>query len=245
MRHFAVLQHTYSEFLGLIENQLEKRDIGFDYFRPFVGQDLPGSAVQFDALFTLGGAGPTSDRAAHPWIDAELRLIERFRVARKPVVGIGFGALLLAEQSGGVALAYPRDVAGWVTAHKASAGEGDRLAEALDGRKVLVLHHGSVRLPDDLRPSLVDDAGEWLAVRPDPTSYALLFRPELKPGMLEDIIMEGGRRVPANIGELLAQARERWEETQRTTDDVLVALVRELGLMAERRKPPVFKLKVE
>ena len=62
MKQFAVVQHTYSEFLGLIENQLEKRDIGFAYFRPFVGQDLPGSAGQFDALFVLGGQATPSDQ---------------------------------------------------------------------------------------------------------------------------------------------------------------------------------------
>ena len=38
MQNYCVVQHTYSEFLGLIERQLEKRDIGFSYYRPFVGQ---------------------------------------------------------------------------------------------------------------------------------------------------------------------------------------------------------------
>lgn len=35
MKHFAVVQHSYSEFLGIVESQLEKRDIGFSYFRVF------------------------------------------------------------------------------------------------------------------------------------------------------------------------------------------------------------------
>lgn len=246
MKRFAVVQHTYSEFLGLIENQLEKRDIGFEYFRPFVGQALPGSAVQFDALFLLGSDRPTSDRTACPWIEEELRLIERFKAARKPVVGIGGGALLVAEAlGGGTALASPLDTARWVTAQKTPAGEGDALADVLDGQTVLALHHGSVRLPESVAPILVDDTGGWLAIRPDPMSYALLFRPELKPGMIEDMIMEDGRRVPDNIGELLVQARERWDDTQRITGAVIVALVRELQLMAERRRPPVFRLRVE
>lgn len=42
MKNYCVVQHSYSEFLGLIESQLEKRDIGFSYYRPFVGQDSPG-----------------------------------------------------------------------------------------------------------------------------------------------------------------------------------------------------------
>jgi hypothetical protein len=50
MKRFAAVQHSYSEFLGAIEKQLENRGIGFTYFRPFTGQSLPASALQFDAL---------------------------------------------------------------------------------------------------------------------------------------------------------------------------------------------------
>ena len=245
MKHFAVVQHTYSEFLGLIENQLEKRDIGFNYFRPFVGQSLPGTAVQFDALFLLGSDRPTTDRERCPWIAEELALIERFRSAGKPVVGIGFGGLLVAEAAGATPRRTPKDAARWAVACKTDAGEGDALAEAMDGRPVLVLHHGGAELPGNLAPVLVDEHGHWLAVRPDATSYGLLFRPELKPGMLEDMIMEAGRHVPDGLSELLAEARDRWDETQQTTDTAIVALVRELDLMRERRKPPIFKLNVE
>jgi hypothetical protein len=60
--------------------------------------------------------------------------------------------------------------------------------------------------------------------------------------MLEDMIMEEGRPLPENIGELLATARAEWGETQRTTDAVVAALVQALDLMRERRKMPVFAL---
>ena len=85
----------------------------------------------------------------------------------------------------------------------------------------------------------------WLAIRPDENTYGLLFRPEMKPGMLEDIIMEDGHNPPPNIGELLGEARMNWGEMQEVTDKVVVALVSELGLMRERRKTPIFSLKVE
>ena len=245
MQYYAVVQHTYSEFLGLIEKQLEKRDIGFSYYRPFVGQDLPGSALQFDALFLLGGAYPTVDREHCPWVDDERRLIEIFLKARRPVVGIGFGALLVAEHAGATPLAEPFHNAYWTTAHATAAGKGDALAQAVDGRRVLVMYHGAAQLPGGLEPIVVDDSGRWIAVRPDPLCYGMLFRPEVKPGMLEDIIMEAKREVPPNMDELLSTTRQEWDNMQRTTDLVLVALVKELSLMQERHKPPVFNLKVE
>lgn len=244
MKRFAVVQHTYSEFLGLIENQLEKRDIGFHYFRPFVGQELPGSAAQYDALFLLGGRTPIADRKANPWVDDEIRLIEIFRQAQRPVVGLGFGALLIAAHTGAQSLAEPFHQAYWTLAHKTAAGAGDALAEAVHGRRVLVMYNGAAALPAGVEPLLVDDDGRWLAIRPDKLTYGLLFRPELKPGMIEDMIMEAKRHTPDNIGELLAQARAEWAGMQALTEQVIVALVTELDLMTERRKMPVFNLEI-
>lgn len=245
MKNYLVVQHTYSEFLGLVESQLEKRDIGFSYFRPFVGQELPGSAAQFDGLWLLGGAWPLTDEEHNPRLDDELNLIRIFRRADRPVVGLGMGGLLVAAEAGGTPVAEPAHTARFVTARRTAAGAGDPLAEDMDGRRLLVMYHGDVQLPPDLEPVLVDEQGHWLAVRPDPLTYGLLFRPEMKPGMLEDIIMESGHNPPPHIGELLAEARTEWNAMQETTALVLKGLVTALSLMQERRKMPVFNLKVE
>lgn len=242
MKQFLVVQHTYAEFLGGVEKQFEDRGIGFAYFRPFTGQSLPASALQYDALWLLGGAYPVSDPAHWPWLNDELRLIAAFQRARRPVVGLGAGGLLLAQAAGGTAHAEPAQRAYWTTARKTAAGRDDPLAGAVDGRKVLVMVEGRVDLPPDIEPVLTDDAGEWIAVRSGKTAYGMLFRPELKPGMVEDMIMEEGRPLPDNISEVLEEARTQWHESQRTTDRVIAALVSALDLMQERRKMPVFKL---
>lgn len=41
MRRVLAIQHTFSEFLGALEPQLEARGIGFSYVRPAVGEDVP------------------------------------------------------------------------------------------------------------------------------------------------------------------------------------------------------------
>ena len=245
MKNYCVVQHTYSEFLGLIESQLEKRDIGFSYYRPFVGQDMPGSAAQFDGLWLLGGAWPLTDAEHNPQVPDELALIDVFRRSNRPVIGLGMGGMLVALQAGGTARREPAYRAEFVTAHKTAAGTGDALAEAVDGRRVLVLVHGSVDLPEGLEPTLVDDEGRWLAVRPDRLTYGLLFRPEMKPGMLEDIIMEARHNPPPNMGDILGEARLEWQGMQEVTNQIVAGLVTELSLMQERRKMPVFSLKLE
>lgn len=244
MKQFLVVQHTYSEFLGTIERQLESRDIGFVYQRPFTGQNLSGSALQYDALWVLGGAHPVTDHGSCPWLDDELQLIGAFQRAKRPVVGVGFGGLLVAQFHGSTVRSDPLHNAYWTTARKAAAGQNDPLAEAVDGRRVLVMTNGGAELPPEIAPMVVDDEGNWLAIRPDELTYGMLFRPELKPGMLEDMIMEEGRPVPENIGELLDEARLLWSESQVTTERVVAALVTALDLMRERRKARVFALNV-
>jgi GMP synthase (glutamine-hydrolysing) len=243
MIRFVAVQHTFAEFFGALEPQLESRGIGFTYLRVVTGQDVIGSALQHDALWLLGGAYPVTDSEHCPWVADELRLIGAFQKARRPVIGLGFGAHLVALAAGGTAHAVPLHDAYWTTAHAAEAGRNDPLAQAIAGRKVLVMANGRVDLPAGIAPVAVDDAGRWIAVRPDPLTYGLLFRPELKPGMIEDMVMEEDRPVPDDVGELIETARERWEQTQETIELVMVALVQALDLMRERRKMPVFTLK--
>lgn len=242
MKRFLVVQHSYSEFLGGVEAQLESRDIGFSYVRPFTGQAFPASALQFDALWLLGGACPVCDGARSPWVADELRLVSAFRRARRPVVGLGFGGLVVAVAAGGTPHATPAHRACFTTAHRPAAATGEPLAEALAGRRLLVMVNGRADLPAGVAPILVDDQGDWIAVRPDPLTYGLLFRPELKPGMLEDMVMEEGRETPEHIGELIAGLRAEREAQQRSQDLTVAALVATLDLMRERKKPRVFAL---
>ena len=244
MKRFMLIQHTYPEFLGMIEKQLESRNIGFQYHRPFLGADLPATASQHDALWLLGGAYPVNDEAACPWVAQELRLITNFKKMRRPIVGIGFGALLLVQHAGGEVSDEPYFNAYWTTCHKTEAGRDDPLAKAVDGKKVLVMYNGSAKLPAGMAPIVVDDDGNWLAIRPDELSYGMLFRPEIKPGMIEDMMMEDNRPLPDHIADILAEARMNWTVGQQTSAEISLALVTALDLMTERHKMPVFNLNV-
>jgi len=159
--------------------------------------------------------------------------------ARRPAVGLGCGGLLVAMAGGGRLHEDTGQRAYWTTARATAAGAGDPVAQALDGRQVLVVANGRVDPPGEAEPLVVDEAGEWIVLR-DGLAYALLCRPEMKPGMIEDMIMEEDRPLPADIDAVLAQSRTQWQDTQRTTDLVAAALVSALDLMRERRKPPVF-----
>lgn len=243
MIRFLAVQHSFSEFLGAFEPELEARDIGFTYLRPVTGQDVFANARQFDSLWLLGGAWPVDDTEHCPWIADEVRLVQAFEKAGRPVVGLGFGAHVIALAHGGAPQPLPVHFARWTTAHATDAGRDDPVARAIDGRRVLAMANGDVSAPAGVEPVAVDADGAWLVLRPSTRTYALRCRPELKPGMIEDMIMEDDRPVPEDIGALLDEARRNWAETQETTHRVAAALVSALGLMDESRKAPTILLR--
>ncbi|MFA9459852.1 type 1 glutamine amidotransferase [Thiohalorhabdus methylotrophus] len=246
MRQFFVIQHSHHEFLGTIEKQLEHREIGFVYIRPFLGQSVPGTPQDKDALFLLAGPMDPTEKDDFPYLTEEEFLAGQFLKNDQPVVGIGLGAQLLAEHYGGAASEDPELTAEFVTARKTEAGEGDALAEELDGQEVFLWHAGSVTLPEGVAPTLVDERDRWLAFRPHPMAYALLFRPEIKPGMIEDMVMED-RPCPEGVGNLLEYSRASWGagRMQAVTDKVVMALVKELALMQPHaQEGPGYELNV-
>lgn len=240
MKRILAVQHTFAEFLGALEPQLEAREIGFTYVRPAAGQDVHGTPSQFDGLFLLGGAYPAADREHCPWLDDELRLVRAFEKARRPVAGFGLGAQVLAAAHGARLSREPEHLAFFARA--CALHPDDPVGQAIDGRRVLVMANGSAELGSDSEVVAADEQGGWIAFRCGALSYGLLFRPELKPGMLEDMAMEEGRPVPGSLGELIGTARAEWDAMQETTARVAAALVAALGLMDERKKSPVFIL---
>lgn len=237
MKRLLCIQHTYAEFLGALEPQFEGRGIGFNYVRTVSGQDVAGTPTQYDSLWLLGSAHAAADAQACPWVEDEKRLVRAFQNARRPVVGLGGGAHVLAAANGAVLSMLPEHDAAFTTARALDAD--DPLAQAVDGRRVLVMACGSASLPEGAHAVVADADGRCIAFRCGPSAYGLLFRPELKPGMLEDMAMEENRPVPAHMGTLIEAAREEWPQMQETCARVAAALVSALGLMDERRKPPV------
>jgi GMP synthase-like glutamine amidotransferase len=239
MRRFLAIQHSYAEFFGALEAQWEARGIGFQYLRTVAGQDVGGTPSQFDALWLLGAAYPAADAAHCPWVEDEIRLARAFRKARRPVVGLGGGAHVLAASHGARLDARPEHDAYFT---EARALADDPVAAAIDGRRVLVMVNGGAELHAPLVPVAADHDGRCIAFRAGTLEYGLVFRPELKPGMLEDMVMEEDRPVPESIGALIETARECWPQMRETTARVAAALVGALGLMEERHKPPIIPI---
>jgi len=109
MKTLCVLQHVEAEYLGLLEDHFEARNIRFRYCRPFTpGASIPTSAEEYDGLILLG-AGPKGIVSGDliPSLGAELRLTRDFLDRGLPVIGIGIGACILTTAAGGGAEEAP------------------------------------------------------------------------------------------------------------------------------------------
>lgn len=92
----ALLHHRPADGPGRIDDWLAWRGLPSQRYPLYRDARLP-SLDDFDLLVLLGGPPEATAGAALPWLDAERRLLEASLGAGKRVLGLGFGARLVAE----------------------------------------------------------------------------------------------------------------------------------------------------
>ena len=186
----AVVQHNSAEYLGLIEDHLEGRQIRFRYHRPFTqGGRLPQAREWAEGLVLLGGGplGAVPGPARLPTFDAEVALTATALAGGVPVLGIGLGALILCKAAGGGL--SPAPLAFDVTTATRTAD--DALAGYLPARYPLVRYgRDEPVLPPAARVLAVDEAGNPALFQVGERAFGFAGNPGIKSAIIEDLIME-------------------------------------------------------
>ena len=227
----AVIQHTAAEYLGLIEDHLEMRGIGFRYFRPFTsGSRLPRIEETSAGMVLLGGGpwGTAPGAAQLPWLEAEIELVAAALAASQPVVGFGLGAQILALAGGGSA------VAGTLTLDVGTATRTveDALGGLLPASYPLVRYgRDTVSLPAGARMLAHDERGGWALFQLGERAFGFAGHPGIKSAIIEDLIMEFPQ-APPETAAALAALRDVQEQVETALAAVMAGLVRVLGLMS-------------
>lgn len=222
----AVLQHTEAEYLGLIEDHFEGRNIRFRYFRPFAhGGTLPMMAQGFDGLILLGG-GPYGVVSGWvlPSLGPELRLAKEFLAEGKPVLGIGLGAVILAVAAGGGALDAPLRM----EVVEAQPESGTWLCET--GPFPLALYLRDAPLPPENATILARTAAGEPVVWEAGRALGFLGHPGAKRGMVEDLAMEFAE-TPEQLLDGLTALGAAQAEIAEALGPLVTALVARLGWM--------------
>jgi GMP synthase-like glutamine amidotransferase len=214
-----VFQHTSAEYLGLIEDHLEGRNIRFRYCRPFAGKNpFPKADGLADGLMVLGGGpwGSAGDRNV-PTLDQEVSLVKACLQAEKPVVGIGLGAQILALAAGGRSESRPLEF---------SAGRARRVKEgALSGylpaEYPLAIYMRDWPVPPSGAQVLaVDERERPVLWQLGEQALGFVGHPGLKVAMVEDLVMEF-EELPQDIEPGLTKLRA----AQRSIEDALVPIM--------------------
>lgn len=225
MKTLWVLQHTEAEYLGLIEDHLEGRNLRFRYLRPFApGGTVPPAPGATDGLILLGG-GPYGVVSGDilPSLGPELRLTRGFLDAGLPVFGIGLGALILCAAGGGGVEEAPLRF--------------DVLDAEISGLDAAPRHmpmacylRDAPRLCPGMTPVATGPGGEVLGFGVGTNSLGLLGHPGMKRGMAEDLVMEFAETPEDTLTGLDRLARAQGE-IAKALGPFMVALVRHCGWM--------------
>jgi GMP synthase-like glutamine amidotransferase len=233
MKTLCVLQHVEAEYLGLMEDHFEGRNIRFQYCRPFTpGAIVPANADDYAGLVLLG-AGPKGVVSGDliPSLGPELRLTRDFLRRQLPVIGIGAGACILTSAAGGGA----DDVPLRFTVETAQRVASDALSGHLPRNfPVAVYMRDRPALPVGTKVLAESTSHEPLVFQVGENCFGFLGHPGAKSAMIEDLIMEF-EEVPDAPAETLAELRIVQGEIAAALGEIMVGLVEKTALMPPSR----------
>lgn len=224
MKTIWVLQHTEAEYLGLMEDHFEGRNLRFRYLRPFApGGIVPEKPGNADGLILLGG-GPYGLVSGHilPSLGPELRLTRAFLEAGLPVLGIGLGALILCVAGGGGVAEAPL---------RFEIVNSEVSLDAAPQHVPLACYLRDRPVPgDDMRVVMAGPSGEVMGFTVGEKSLAILGHVGMKTGMAEDLIMEFAE-TPEDTLTGLAQLSAAQVEIAEALGPLMVSIVERCGWM--------------
>ncbi|MDY7117716.1 type 1 glutamine amidotransferase [Halomonas sp. SSL-5] len=110
--HVHLLQHAPHQGPARLADWLTSMGHSHTVFHLDAGE-LPPKPGDGDALVLLDGPEGPMDTDRLPWLKGERKLVERALNGHRPLLGIGFGARLIAEALGGVVAQGTFAETGW------------------------------------------------------------------------------------------------------------------------------------
>lgn len=179
-RRVLVLQHAVSENLGTIEDALIASGVAFEYVRTFEGQHVPGDIDGSFGLIVMGGPMGVYETDRFPFLNQEMKLIETFLKAQRPILGVCLGSQLLASALGAKVRRGKRKEIGWFPVELTPDSTHDRLWSGQPSRFAAYHWHGDIfELPKEAVPLASSDITPVQSFRYGDQAYGILFHLEV------------------------------------------------------------------
>ena len=237
MKLLTIFQHTSADYLGLMEDHFEGRNIGFRYYRPFTesGRVPPFSEVG-DGLVLLGGGpwgsagagGSTGTRDA-PSLAEEVKFTRACFMQGIPILAIGLGAQILCLATDGSVEPAPLVF----TCDNAVRVDDNALNGYMPEEYPNPVYMRDCPVPPDYAKILAEDGqGRPAAFQIGDNVLGFTGHPGFKRGMAEDLVMEF-EEVPDNAGAMLAEMGRRKVEIEDALVPMMTGIVQITGLMKQ------------
>lgn len=191
---WVVVQHVAYDGRGGIDPALRRAGLDAVDRRPFAGDPLP-AVSELSGLIVLGAPAGSADANAPEHLVHERQLIREAVERELPVLGICFGAQLLAVALGGNVVTDGRLEIGMGSATLTDAGRADPVLSAVgETATVLHWHRDAYTLPPGAVRLATSDGHVEQAFRFGAKTYGLQFHVEINAGLAVVI----GDQMPAD-----------------------------------------------
>lgn len=229
----AILQHVAPEGPGLVADALRAEGVALETCRVDEGAPVPREVAPYAGLVVMGGpmSAYDADRLVH--LRDELRLIEAFLRAGRPILGVCLGSQLLAAALGARVRPGAQKEIGWIPVELEPAHEADALLAGAPARLTPLQWHGDVfDLPRGATRLARSALTENQAFRHGEDAWGLLFHLEATADQLSRMVAafpDELRAAGVDRAAMIAQAGPRLEALAPVADRAFRAFARRLA----------------
>jgi GMP synthase-like glutamine amidotransferase len=121
---------------------LREQDISYEIRDLFLGQPIPPSLREYEALVVLGGPMNVDEEEAYPFLAREKVFIRQCMDANIPILGICLGSQLLAATLGAPVRKNHRSEIGWMEVELTESGKQSALFAGVPSPMPVFQWHG-------------------------------------------------------------------------------------------------------
>lgn len=213
-----VIQHDVKVPLGELAPPLMAAGLQIEYWKTWETPTAAPDPTDFDGVVSLGSFSSVCDEQSHEWMGQEIRLLGLALEAQIPVLGVCFGAQILARAAGGRVFTAPEPEMGWLEVSTNESARVDPLLGVLgETWPVLNFNFDTFEPPADA-VLLASTTQLPQAYRLGTCAWGIQFHIEATIEILEDWIDRHLQRTepyPVDFDALRADAAPDWPDNQK------------------------------